>query len=932
MRKKLIEVALPLDDINAACGREKSIRHGHPSTLHLWWARRPLAAARAVIWSSLVDDPSSHPDEFPTEEFQNKERERLFTILRELVIWENSNNDEVLKKANAEILKSTDNNPPALLDPFMGGGAIPLEAQRLGLKAYGADLNPVAVMINKAMYEIPPKFHNMMPVNPEPEYTNDYYNDTGTQGLAEDIEYYGNLLKQKAFEKIGHLYPKAKYINPETKKEEEVTVIAWIWARTVKCPNPACDCEMPLANSFVLSAKKGKEAWIEPVIKGNEISYKVHAGSKCLKDRESIKLGKSTFKCVNCGAVADKEYIHGKFEEESGGVKLIAVVAEGVSGRLYLSPSKEQEELALSIMRPDDTPEEYMNENTPNLVSGRGFGITKWRELFTNRQLTLLTTLSDLLPVIRVQVAKDASKKMSADSKRLADGGVGATAYAEAISVYLAFLIDKLADYHSSFCSWDSSRDGLRNVFGRQAIPIVWDYAEANPFCSSSGCYDNMLEWVVKAVRNLPRNVISGEAVQWDAMQDNGLRNIMVSTDPPYYDNIEYSSLSDFFYIWMRKNLKSVYPSFFSTVLTPKAEELVALACRFDGEKLEAKRFFEDGMLATCKNLFLYSREDIPVTIYYAFKQSDADESGTVSTGWETMLSAIIKAGFTITGTWPMRTEMEARSIASGTNALASSIVIVCRKNIGDKASTTLRDFLAELRAEMIPALKKLQASNIVPVDLAQSAIGPGIAVYSRYAAVIQADGSALSVRDALKLINRELDSHLNEINSGIDVESSLCLTMYTQKGFNQWKYGEIETLATAKNISVEALNKLGVVKSGKGVVELKPREDIEEMTNGISHPCSWLNTQQCVKAYENEGDRGVANAFSILSEKEISDVKSLCYQLYSIADKKGWTAEANAYNTLISGWESAYSHSQQIAKAKAETSVQGELFNGEGE
>ena len=906
-KKKLIEVALPLEDINAACVREKSIRHGHPSTLHLWWARRPLAAARAVIWASLVDDPSSHPEKFPTVEEQSKERERLFSILRELVIWENSNNKEVLEKAKAEILKSTNNNPPALLDPFAGGGAIPFEAARLGLKAYAADLNPVAVMINKAMIEIPARFQGMQPINPNAKSARDsnteYENSTG---IAEDILYYGNLLKEKAFEKIGHLYPKVHI----DEVNQDATVIAWLWARTVKCPNPVCDNDMPLVSSFILSKKKGNEAWVEPLVTNVGITFDVHKG-KCPSDKESTKGKGASFTCPFCGAIADKEYIHSSITHGKCDAKLMAIVAEGPKGRIYLKPTKEQEEAAYQET-PQFKPSEKMDEKSPNLVSGRGFGITKWSELFTDRQLVMLDTLSNLLD--------DICKQIEIDFIIINNSQEEAHAYSNAIRTYLAFVIDKLSDRSSSFCSWDSSREGLRNVFGRQAIPMVWDYAEANPFSDSSGCYSNMLEWVYKAVKAYP-SMSHGEVVQWDATQDNGLRNIMVSTDPPYYDNIAYSDVADFFYIWLRHNLNKAYPSLFSTILTPKANELVALNYRFKGGKEEAKDFFEDGMAKTCQNLFGYTREDIPVTIYYAFKQSDDDSDGKASSGWETMLSAIIKAGFTITGTWPMRTELENRNIASGTNALASSIVIVCRKMEGAKPSTTMRLFADELKSELLPAVQKLQASNIAPVDLAQSAIGPGIAVYSRYKSIIQADGSELSVRDALKLINRELDNILNEHDSDIDTESSLCLMLYSQKGYNEWTFGDVNTLATAKNTSVDALARLGIVESGKGKVRVYERNELKPFSHGSSD-CIWLITQQAVRAFENDGFSGIAEVFADISESDVSKIKKLCYQLFSIADKKKWTDEAIVYNSVITSWDDAIS-SVSVIKDKRRSAKQ---------
>ena len=805
-------------------------------------------------------------------------------------------------------MKSTDNNPPALLDPFMGGGAIPLEAQRLGLKAYGADLNPVAVMINKAMYEIPPRFHNQKPVNPDAKLSaNDQY--PGAQGLAADVEYYGNMLKEMAYKKIVHLYPKAKYTD-ENGIEREATVIAWIWARTVKCPNPVCGAEVPLVHSFDLSKKKGHEFHVDVAYDDSKILFSIKPGSAT---ELPGTIGKGKAVCPHCGMPFDSKYVMNEGLNRNIESKLMAIVAEGTKSRIYLAPDKAHV-IAGNVVRPDSTPSITLVGKAKEVST---YGFNSSDKLFTNRQLTMLTTLSNLLPEIRQQVIKDCSTKLPADNRHLAEGGLGSLAYAEAISVYLAFLIDKMTDYHSSFCSWVSARDTMRNVFGRQAIPMVWDYAEANPFSNSTGCFDSMLSWVAKVVDNLPQG-LPGEAVQWDATQDNGLRNIMVSSDPPYYDNICYADLSDFFYVWMRNSLKDVYPAVFGTISTPKEPELIASPYRFK-KKSEAKEFFEDGMLETCKNIYKYSREDVPVTIYYAFKQSDTDDSGSASTGWETMLSAIIKAGFSITGTWPLNTEREGRSIAVGANALASSIVIVCRKVTGSKPSTTLRNFIDELKTEMLPSLKKLQASNIAPVDLAQSAIGPGIAVYSRYESIINADGSALTVRDALKLINRELDAHLNELNSGIDAASSLCLTMYMQKGFNQWKYGEIETLANAKNISVDALDKAGLLRSEKGTVELLTREDIADMKASAIHPYSWLNTQQCVKAYSQKGNEGVSRVFALLSDSEIADVKSLCYQLFSIADRKGWANEALAYNSVISCWEDAYKQSFEVRKNMAD-------------
>lgn len=914
--KKLIEVALPLEKINAESAREKSIRHGHPSTLHLWWARRPLAAARAVIWSSLVDDPSSHPELFPTEEDQTRERERLFKILEDLVVWENSNNEAVLSAAKAEILKSTNGMPPALLDPFAGGGAIPLEAQRLGLEAHAHDLNPVAVMINKAMIEIPPKFAGQAPVNPEVQGQMGA-GQTGWQGaagLAEDVRYYGEWMKREAYKRIGHLYPKVNV--PKEQGGGEATVIAWIWARTVKCPNPACGCEMPLASSFVLSKKKGNEAWVKPIPEGEHVRFEVQKG-KCPKEYESYKVGRAAvFKCPCCGEVTTDAYVKKNGKEHKIGSQLMAVVAEGKRGRIYISPDSMQAETA-DVEMPESYPSGSLPDN-PRWFSPPAFGMTDYSDLFTNRQLTALTTFSGLVAEAQAKAEEDAiAAGLPNDHVPLAEGGTGAKAYGEAVGVYLAFVIDKMTDYNSSICSWHNSGEKMRNTFGRQAIPMVWDYAEANPFCSSSGSYDNMLDWVVRCVENLPAQGNS-EVSQFDAQSDCGLRDIMVSTDPPYYDNIGYADLSDFFYVWMRQSLKGTYPKLFGTMLVPKVEELIATPYRHDGSVEAAKNFFEDGMLSTCKQIYQYVRDDIPVTIYYAYKQSDSDDDGTASSGWETMLSSIVKAGFAITGTWPMRTEMANRSIASGTNALASSIVLVCRKRAEDAPSITRRNLINILRRELRPALQKLQASNIAPVDLAQSAIGPGMGVFSRYKQVLEADGSVMTVRSALKIINEELDLYFNEQVGDMDAASRFCVDLYTQNAFNDIKYGEAEILANAKSTSIPMMASHGVVYAKAGIVHLIDRPELPEKVDS-RESCIWLLTQQLTQAMATGGVEACAQILADMFGSGVERAKDLAYRLYNIAERKNWAQEAYAYNALVVAWPDIQARAAALKEIKPE-------------
>ena len=905
--KKLIEVALPLEAINKESAREKSIRHGHPSTLHLWWARRPLAAARAVIWSSLVDDPSSHPEQFPTEEEQTAERERLFRILEKLVVWENSNNPEVLDEARAEIMKSTNGNPPALLDPFAGGGAIPLEAQRLGLEAHAHDLNPVAVMINKAMIEIPPKFAGQPPVHPDATVLEGGWR--GAAGLAEDVRYYGEWMKQEAFKRIGHLYPKVK-----DEQGKERTVIAWIWARTVKCPNPACGCEMPLAGSFELSKKKGKEACVIPQFdyEQKKITYKVRTGKGEIPEAGKTSRG-AKFKCIMCGEATTPDYIKSEAMHGRMGTQLMAVVAEGERERLYISPDKEHQHIAI-VDKPENYPQGQIAGDRRALWTPL-YGLANFEDLFTNRQLTALTTFSGLVA--------------EAQAKVVADGG--SEEYGKAVGVYLAFVVDKMVDYHSTICIWHTTRELVANAMRRQAIQMTWDYAEGNPFCNSSGCFQNMYGWISKTLSCLVPGR-PGSAIQYDAQSDNGLRNIMVSTDPPYYDNIGYADLSDYFYVWMRQSLKNTYPDLFRTMLVPKAEELVATPYRFGGSIEKARIFFEDGMLKTCKQIFQYAHEDVPVTIYYAYKQSETNDDQTASSGWETMLSAIIQAGFSLVGTWPMRTEMTT-ALKGNVNALASSIVLVCRKRPIDAPMCTRRDFINALKRELKPALQKLQASNIAPVDLAQSAIGPGMGVYSRYSKVLEADGTPMSVRSALQIINQELDLYFNEQDGELDKESRFCVELYTQCAFNDIKFGEADVLARAKNTSVDKLRSDGVLYSEKGVVHLLTREEIPmevSKDKGI-----WLLTQQLTRAMETDGVMGAAKIVKEFFTSEPERAKALAYRLFTLAERRGWAAEAYAYNSLIVAWPDVQSKAAELSAAWSNAEQQtlftsGEISNGE--
>jgi putative DNA methylase len=934
IRKKLIEVALPLEAINAASAKEKNIRHGHPSTLHLWWARRPLAAARAVIFGQMVDDPSALPELFPTERAQQKERQRLFKIIEDLVKWDNTTNDRVLQAARDEVWQSwrracADNadHPrakelfnrhklPAFHDPFAGGGALPLEAQRLGLEAYASDLNPVAVLINKAMIEVPPKFAGMPPVNPDAQRHAKELGKVwqGAQGLAEDVRYYGEWMRNEAKKRIGHLYPKIDVTSEMAKDRpdlksyvgKKLTVIAWLWARTVKSPNPAfANVEVPLASSFLLSTKVGKEAYVEPVIEGRKYRFKVKIGKP--KDMQSAKDGtkvsRGSFRCLLSGVPIGYEYIDQEANKGRMGAKLMAIVAEGDKGRLYLPPTEAAEGVAYKAT-PAWKPDAPSRGTWASNAQGRVYGFRTFGDYFTARQLVALTTFCDLVEQARLIILKDGvTAGLSDDVRPLAEGGKGAVGYADAVSLYLGFAVDKAADYWSTICTWHSSKELIRNTFGRQGIAMTWDYAETNCFSESAGNISSGLEWSQKVLCTLPASV-PGFTDQADAQTQSLSKGKVVSTDPPYYDNIGYADLSDYFYVWLRRALRCVFPGLFPTVAVPKAEELVACSYRHGGAQ-NAEKFFLHGMTKAIRRLADLAHHAFPVTIYYAFKQSEMqDDAGVASSGWDVFLDAVLHAGFGISGTWPVRTELANKLIGMDANMLASSVVLVCRPQDPEARTATRREFITVMKSELPVALMYLQRSNIAPVDLAQAAIGPGMEVYTRFSKVVDASGKELPVREALALINQTLDEVLAEQEGDFDAETRWSLAWFEQSGFAEGEYGVAETLSKAKNTSVNGMVEADIVAAGRGKVRLKKPSEL----SGSWDPerdkrlTAWETVHQLVRALESGGEDAAAVLVAKLGSRA-ETARELAYRLYTICDRKKRQQEALSYNGLVQSW-----------------------------
>jgi putative DNA methylase len=934
-KKKLIEVAIPLEAINAASAREKSIRHGHPSTLHLWWARRPLAACRAVLFAQLVDDPSGYADTLlddpkiraqaeadlakrlkawgerkadahgnvpdtpePTLEdcAADIERKRLFQIIEELVKWENSTNEEVLERARAEIRRSCGGELPPVYDPFSGGGSIPLEAQRLGLPAYGSDLNPVAVMIGKAMIEIPPKFKDMEPIHPGIKERSFYRN---AEGLAEDVKYYGDWMREKARERIGHLYPQVNL--PKEYGGGKATVIAWIWARTVPSPDPAfSDVQVPLVSSFFLSSKKGRETWIQPDIDKakKEIVYSVRVGgskNQIDKAKEGTKSGRgANFRCVFSNAAITPEYIRRCASDGRMGDSLICVVAKGSKGRAYLPPKPEDEALARSAV-PKWKPDSPFFEAALGFRIGN-YGMSKWSDLFTPRQLVVLTTLSDLVGEAASQVASD---------YECADQDM-AKAYAIAVATYLAFAVSKTANRASTICTFKTTVECPGDTFGRHALPMTWDFAESNCIGGPSGSFESMLKNTVAGLlSNSGFSQSHGFVQQVDAKTQTISAGKVISTDPPYYDNIGYADLSDFFYIWLKPALGLMYPDVFGTLATPKTDELVATPARHGGSS-QAEEFFVKGMREAIEQLEKTADPAFPATIYYAFKQSEIEAEGLTSKGWATFLEAIVAAGYAVVGTWPVRTERTNRIRAMGSNALANSVVLVCRKKDPTADTITRAEFIRALKRELPPAIAELQAANIAPADMPQSAIGPGMGVYSRYKAVLEADDSPMTVKTALQLINAELDEYLGGIQGEFDPDTRFAISWFEQNGMGKGDYGVADNLARARGIAVESVKHAGIVESQAGKVRILKRSELdpewEPQTD--THLTVWECLQYLVRAHEKDG---ISYNTALLLRKiddKAEAVKDLAYCLYDIcANKRQDAKEATAYNALIADW-----------------------------
>ena len=882
-KKKLIEVALPLDAINAESAREKSIRHGHPSTLHLWWARRPLAACRAVLFAQLVDDPSAHPEEFPDEESQDNERARLFSIIEQLVRWENVTNAGVLELARAEIRKSYGGTPPPVLDPFAGGGSIPLEAQRLGLEVHASDLNPVAVLINKALIEIPSRWSGFAPLFPGASAERTRWN--GAEGLAEDVRRYGRWIVDQAAESLGDFYP-----NTTDAEGRALPVIAWIWARTISCPNPACGATMPLARSYWLSKRKGNETFLVPRVDGHRVTFDLVRGRGTPPESPKVSKRGADFRCLVCGEVAEASIVRESLRGSLNRYQLLATAVDAPEGRRFIAGGEiSQDEVELEGSIPQ------LSTNSRHM-GGATYGLHDADVFYTARQKRLMSTMVRLIQDVGVLIRQHLAATP--------DDGVAGPSYVDDLVTLLGLSVSKMARFHTTLSTWRPDEQKFSRAFGGTAMEMTWDFAEANPFGGSGGDVTGLFDGTADAVLRLRGDVV-GTASQDDATTRNVVPGAVVCTDPPYYDNVPYSDLSDHFYFWLRRALAEIHPELLSTIATPKSAEIVADPTR-SGGRANAEVSFRSRLQEFFENMQSLSDPSTPACVYYAFKQSEkikTSEDLFASTGWAQMLEGLVAARWQIVATWPLLTEGKTRRRGQGSNALLSSIVLVCRPRSVEAGITDRQGLRRALQAELPGPLAELQKASIAPVDLRQAAIGPGMAVFSRFAKVIESDSEPMRVRTALAMINQVLDGILSEQESDFDTETRWAIQWFQQFYFDEGPYGVAEQLATAMNVSVAEMERSGILTSGNGKVRLLGRDEYTSDWDPRKDPRTpiWEATQHLVKRLEDGGELASAKLLELLGGVGES-CRALAYRLYTICEKTRPNL-AGPFNALAASW-----------------------------
>lgn len=709
--RKLIETTLPLRAIRSADIGERAGLSGHPANMHIWWGRTPISSTALILKAAMLDYN-------PSKEESVQE-------------W---------------LKKDLPDSSVTVFDPFAGFGGIPLAAQRLGLESISGDLNPVAVILNKAATEIPAQFAGMGPVHIQMDHSV----GSGVQGLAKDVEYYGQWMLQKAKERLNSLYP----------QQEGMDVQACLWTRTVKCPNPACGCDIPLATTFVLCSKTGQEAWAEPYYEGKDLRFHIRSGP-CPEEKLTNKFSSkgARFRCPACGTVTSDEYVKQSGSENKFGSALMAVLLDDNGQRTF----KEADDIQVSsasVPFPDEAPIGTIPNNA-HWFSPPGFGLTEYADLFTARQMTMLLCFSDLLREVQDKAASDAfAAGLSPHGGHISKGGTGALAYGQAIGIYLAILVDMLADHNSTVCSWDPASFRIRNTFRRQAIPMTWNYAEANPFTDVSGNYSALLKKLAETIASLPCGSES-KVYHGDAVTGQYPENVLVCTELPYFRSIGYAHLSDFFYIWLRRSLQHIYPELFNQTVTSK-EELSTVSQYYGEAPATAKEKYETELKQVCRKLYDASTGEYPVLVFFEYRRDDETNiRNGVRSHWEVIVDGLLLSDFTISTVLPLWDKKDAE------NGTSSRVLIVCRKAQEQIQASTRRGFVSSFKRAFPERLDEL-LQNADPEDRRIIAMGCGSSIYSTYKAIINADGSRMTTHDALQIIVQEMDEYFMNVNTEV--------------------------------------------------------------------------------------------------------------------------------------------------------------------
>lgn len=870
-KRKLIEVALPLDEINAACKADKDRKTGTIRNIHKWFAPMPLPAWRALLFAALIDDPED-----------DNGRVALLDLIKQLVKnGADLPDEEVLDEAKALLANQFPDGMPNVLDPFCGGGSTLVEAQRLGIPAQGSDLNPVPTLITRTISSVLPRVQEEPPLHATSADSLTLFSassGSGYEGLISDVSHYAAKVRERAWEQLSPYYPVQAGEIP----------VAWIWARTARCPNPACGIETVLTTSWWISKKKNALAWVEPKVVDGRVVLTVVSDRRAGSAPESPKTGRgASFQCVSCRGVVDEKSLMKQGAEGSLGLRLMAVAAERDGRRIYREPTAEEQDAPLSAPTVDDLPELRLPD-IPRWFSGPRFGFNSQADLYTSRQLLTLAVFTDLVSEVHEEVLSDGGSKARAD----------------AITTLLALSVGKMAQVASTLAIWrHQPMAKAEAALSSHSLPMMWDFPDVNVFGESVGDWRGLVKTTLRALALLPKRAEPATVTRVDAREARLPKAGLVATDPPYFDTIGYADISDYFYLWHRRALRGVYPDLYGTLATPKAGELTAVPAHHGNDKIRARDYFVDGFTETFGNLRESVAKDLPMLIVYASKEQKGGKEE--ETRWSSILTAIVNAELEITGTWPVRGTTEARMISAGTNAVASYIVMVCRPRREEAATTSLADFNRALRRELGPAVRDLQAASILPVDLAQAAMGPGMQIYSRYREVRDQMGHRVPVDQALRLINAALGEVLDEQEGDLDPESRFAVRWWETHGWAPGSFGEADKAVRPLGLSVDDVARAQVVTSQGNRVQLLGVEDLDRkwIPSDDILPTAWEAVHHLAyRLIDGGGELEAARLMAILGNLR-DPAMALVYRLHDIAAKSGRTRDQERYNALINSW-----------------------------